>query len=181
MTIAGLPTTNRLRTASDVAHLMPLTEAQPILDRMLVLGQVDLASLTATVEASRRVGSKQARQLMASAADGAAAESERMVRRLLRDAGLSGWVSNYEVTLGGRERKLDLALTRLRIGIEVKGWVFHSLTDRAASDDRRVVDMQLSDWIVIPIGWLALNTDPQGLVSQVRAAIAFREAQHLAS
>jgi hypothetical protein len=173
--VAGVSTTTRLRTAVDLAHLVPSAQAQPIIDRMLVLDQVDLAELTAAVNASRRHGSRQARALMRSANDLAAADSERLARRLLRVAGLTGWVGNHRVTLRGRPRKLDLANHRLRIGIEVKGWMFHSAGDRAASDDDRVVDMQLSDWIVIPVGWLTLHAEPEKFLAQVRAAVAFRE------
>jgi len=173
--VGGVPTTTRLRTAVDLAHLVASTQAQPIIDRMLVLDQVDLAELTAAVTASRRHGSRQARALIRSANDLAAAESERLARRLLRSAGLSGWVGNHRITLRGRPRKLDLANRRLRIGIEVKGWMFHSAGDRAASDDDRVVDMQLSDWIVIPVGWLKLSAEPEKFLAQVHAAVAFRE------
>ncbi|HEX5018258.1 MAG TPA: hypothetical protein VFX15_11825 [Actinomycetes bacterium] len=173
--IRHLPTTTRLRTAIDIAHLMPASQAQPVLDRMLVRDEVDLAALTAAVEASRRAGSRQARKLLASANDLAAAESERLARRLLRGAGLTDWVSNYPVTLGGTSMKLDLANLRLRIGIEVKGWIFHSKSDRAASDDDRVVAMQLGSWIVIPVGWLTLNAHPQKFLDQVKACIEARK------
>lgn len=63
VTVDGLPTTTRLRTAVDVAHLLPLVQAQPIIDRMLVLDKVDLDELTAAIGASRRRGSAQARAL----------------------------------------------------------------------------------------------------------------------
>jgi hypothetical protein len=178
--VGGFRTTTRLRTAIDVAHLMPVTEAQPILDRMLVLDEVDLDTLTAAIAGSRRTGSAQARRLMRSANDRTAAESERLVRRLFREAGMPGWVSNHPVTIGGVERKVDLANKRLRIAIEVKGWVFHSKVDRAMSDDSRVVNLQLSSWIVIPVGWLAINTAPHEFLDQVRRAIAFRERGRLA-
>jgi very-short-patch-repair endonuclease len=176
--VQGLPSTSRLRTAVDVAHLMPLVRAQPIVDRMLVRGQVDLAELTATVTASRRVGSASARRLMRSANDLAAAESERMARRLFREAGITGWVANHPVrVLGGSTLKVDLALPRLRIAVEVKGWVFHSESDRATNDDQRVSDLGIAGWIVIPVGWLQLKTDPTGVVARVQAAIDARRAE----
>lgn len=173
----GLPTTTRLRTAVDVAHLMPPIQAQPILDRMLVLDAVRLDALTAAVAASRRAGSAQARALMRSAADLAAAESERYARRLLREAGITGWTSNHSVTVrGGRTIKIDLALKQLKIAVEVKGWLFHSKTDRARGDDDRITDLQLAGWFVIPIGWLELMSDPEGVVAKVVAAIEARSA-----
>lgn len=176
VTVDGLPTTNRLRTAIDVAHLMPLVQAQPIIDRMLVLDKVDLGELTAKVDRSRRHGSAQARALMRSAADLAAAESERMARWLFRQAGITGWTPNHAVTVrGGRTIKIDLALKRHKIAVEVKGWLFHSKSDRARGDDDRITDLQLAGWFVIPVGWLELRTDPQGVIAKVRAAIAARE------
>ena len=176
VTVDGLPSTKRLRTASDVAHLMPLVKAQPIIDLMLVRDQVDLDELTAVIAESRRYGSAQARRLMTSAHDRAAAESERITRRLLRAAGLHGWVSNHEVTIKGRQLKIDLALRRLRIAIEVKGWMFHSAGDRGASDDARVTDLQLAGWLVIPVSWLALHLQPEAFIAQVREAVALRSA-----
>ncbi len=172
--VEGLLTTTRLRTAIDIAHLMPLGRAQPVLDRMLLLDHVDLAALTAAVAASRRAGSAQARRLLSAANDGAAAESERIARRLFAQAGITGWVPNYRVSVGGRWIKVDLALPRLRIAVEVKGWVFHSLADRARADDRRVADLGIAGWVVIPVGWLELVTDPAGVVARVQAAIASR-------
>ena len=176
--VDGLPTTTRLRTAVDIAHLMPLVQAQPILDRMLVLDTVQLSELTAAVDASRRAGSAQARALMRSAADLAAAESERHARRVLREAGITDWTPNHAVTVrGGRTIKVDLALKRLKIVIEVKGWIFHSKSDRAKGDDDRITDLQLAGWFVIPVGWLELMSDPGGFVAKVVAAIEARAAQ----
>jgi very-short-patch-repair endonuclease len=175
VTVDGLLTTTRMRSALDVAHLMPMQAAQPVLDRMLVLGQVDLDELSTSIAASRRLGSKQARRLMRSASDRAAAESERMAKRLLREAGLKGWVSNHPVAVRSGTILVDLALPRLRIAIEVKGWVFHSLSDRAMQDDNRVTDLGIAGWLVIPVGWLELVTDPTGVVARVRAAVQARE------
>ncbi len=62
--VGGLPVTTRLRTAADLAHELPLTKAQELIDRLLVLEVIDLPSLTAAVEASTRRGSRQARRLV---------------------------------------------------------------------------------------------------------------------
>jgi hypothetical protein len=119
-----------------------MTRAQPVIDRMLVRDQIDLDQLTAAVDASRRRGSAQARRLIKTAHDRAAAQSERGARRLLIADGITGWAGNHSVTVGGHAIKVDLALKRLKIAIEVKGWMFHSAGDRGASDDQRVADLQ---------------------------------------
>ena len=77
---------------------------------------------------------------------------------------------------GGRTVKVDLALKRYQIAVEVKGWLFHSKSDRGKSDDDRITDLQLADWFVIPVSWLELVSDPAGVVAKVRAAIAARAA-----
>ena len=175
--VDGLPTTTRLRTAVDIAHLLPVLEAQPLLDRMLVLDAVRLDELTGAIASSRRSGSANARALMRSAADEAAAESERHARRLLQGAGVTGWTSNHSVAVrGARSVKVDLALKRYKIALEIKGWLFHSKNDRARADDTRVTDLQLAGWLVIPVGWAELMGDPDEVVAKVRAAIAARSA-----
>lgn len=180
VTVDGLPTTTRLRTAVDIAHLLPGIDAQPIIDRMLVLDRVDLDELTAAIKCSHRHGSAQARALMRSAADLAAAESERLARRLFRDAGITGWTANLPVQVrGGRTIKTDLTLERYKIAVEVKGWMFHSKSDRAKGDDDRITDLQLAGWFVIPVGWLELRTDPAGLIAKLRAAIEARSKNQL--
>lgn len=144
VSIQGICTTTRLRTAVDVAHLMPLIAAHKVLDRMLVLDHIVLADLTAAVTMSRRSGSAQARRLVKSANDMAAAESERMARQLFRDAGITGWEANHLTNSRGGSIKVDLRLSRYRIVVEVKGWVFHSKSDRAMSDDKRVADLSIA-------------------------------------
>lgn len=109
VSINGLTTTTRLRTAVDVAHLLPLGVAQELLDRMLLLGVVSLDDLTAAVAESRRQGSAQARRLLRSAADLAASEAERIAHSLLRGAGMTGWTPNYKVTIKGRTSELQRA------------------------------------------------------------------------
>ena len=113
---------------------------------------------------------------MRSASDLAAAESERRARRLFRDADITGWSPNHEVTVKGRTLKIDLALVSLKIAVEIKGWTFHSAPDRAAADDARISDLQLAGWIVLPFGWYELMAHPEAVVAKVREAIALRAA-----
>ena len=174
ITVSGLPSTTRLRTAVDIAHLMPLLRAQELLDRMLVLETIGLDDVTAAVAGSHRHGSAQARRLACSAADLAAAESERLARRIFREAGITGWKANHAVTVGGRRIKVDLALVHLKIAVEIKGWAFHRLPDRGRTDDKRITDLQNAGWMVLPFGWYDLVSDPAAVVAAVLAAIDLR-------
>lgn len=172
--IDGLPVTSRLRTAVDIAHLLPIAQAQQLLDRMLVLDVVDLAALTNAIEGSRRHGSRQARRLMGSAADLAASEAERMAQALFRSAGHDWFEPNYPVLVGGRSRKIDLAFPAELLAIEIKGWAFHSLPEHVGSDGDRETDLQLAGWLVVSVSWFDLVSRPEHVVAKVRDALARR-------
>jgi len=172
--IDGLPTTSRLRTAVDVAHLLPLAAAQEILDRMLVLGVVELGALTEAIASSRRQGSRQARALMRTAADLAASEAERLAHRVFTTAGLGGWQANVDVAAGGRHVTVDLAFVAARVAVEINGWAFHSSPEQRRRDERKIVDLQLAGWIVLSFGWYDLVSRPEWVVERVRTALAAR-------
>lgn len=160
--------------AVDIAHLLPLAQAQELLDRLLLLQVVDLQQLVAEVDSSRRYGCRQARRLLRSAGDRAASEAERMAQVLLRSAGLDGFVANFPTDVAGRTIKIDLAFVQERVAIEVKGWAFHSLPDRGRSDAEREADLQLAGWLVITVTWFDLVSRPDYVVDRVRDAIALR-------
>ena len=173
---AGLPITTRLRMAVDVAHLLPLAEAQQLLDRWLVLDRIDLASLTEAINQSRRRGSAQARLLMRSAADLAASEAERIAQRLFRRSGLPGFAANYAVKSAGRMLKVDLAFVAAKVAIEIKGWAFHSAPDRGRADDAKITELQLAGWFVITFSWFDLVDRPDYVIAKVQQVLAARAA-----
>lgn len=174
--VSGLPITTRLRTAVDIAHLLPIGDAQQLIDRLLVLGLIDLSALTDAVALSSRTGSRQARRLARSAADRAAAESERLAHRILRAAGLVGFTPNYSVLVAGRTVTIDIAFVRARVAIEINGWAFHSAPDRRRGDDAKSAELQLAGWVVLSFGWHDLMQRPEYVVSKIRQALAARSA-----
>jgi len=174
--IDGLPTTNRLRTAVDLAHLMPSNEAQPIIDRQLLLGSIDLDALAHEVAHSKRHGSRQARFLLRSAGDGAASFAERLAHREFKAAGLMGWLANYRVQVVGRWLIIDIAFPELKVAVEISGWAFHSTPEQRARDEQRVADLQLAGWIVLTFSWWDLTHRPDWVVARVRQAIGVRQA-----
>lgn len=70
-------------------------DGSALLDRALQ-GRVSLSRLWAAHRRNEgRAGSAAAARLLTAAADGAASEAERVLVRLLRDAGITGWVLGY--------------------------------------------------------------------------------------
>ena len=109
-TINGLPITTRVASAIDHLSRLRLAEAARFADRALQQSWLTPADLDRRLrrEPGRR-GNGRIREVLQHCADGAAAESERVLHGLLRKAGLRGWVPNYRVRIGlettGRARR----------------------------------------------------------------------------
>jgi very-short-patch-repair endonuclease len=119
-----------------------------------------------------RRGSKAAGDLLRSCADRAASEGERAVIRLMRAAGITGWVRGY--WFGGCE--LDFAFPELRVAVEVDGWAWHVDVERFRHDRRRQNILELAGWTVLRFTWHDLTERPEHVVAEIKAALARRPA-----
>lgn len=117
-----------------------------------------------------RYGSPSARRMLWAAESGALSQAERMLVRLLRDAGITGWVANYRL---GRY-KVDVAFPDIRVGIEVDGWAHHSSPDQFEGDRVRQNQIVLRGWTVLRFTWLDLVTTPDRVIAEIRYAISAR-------
>jgi very-short-patch-repair endonuclease len=114
-----------------------------------------------------RHGSPAARRLLHAASDGARSEAERLLVKLLRDAGITGWKANYP--LGAY--KIDVAFPKQKVAIEVDGWAFHSDPEAFAIDRKRQNAIALLGWQVLRFTWLDLTAYPQRVIAEIRRAI----------
>jgi very-short-patch-repair endonuclease len=117
-----------------------------------------------------RRGSKAAGDLLRSCADRAASEGERVIIRLLRAAGITGWVRGYWVD--GCE--LDIAFPVLRVAVEVDGWAWHIDVERFRRDRRKQNVLELAGWLVLRFTWHDLTERPEQVVAEIKAALAHR-------
>jgi very-short-patch-repair endonuclease len=115
-----------------------------------------------------RYGSPAARRLMQAASDGARSEAERLLVKLLRQARVTGWRTNYPV--GGYQ--VDVAFPTQRVAIEVDGWAFHSDQDDFQHDRERQNRIALLGWQVMRFTWLDLTEHPQRVIAVIRSAIS---------
>ncbi len=118
-----------------------------------------------------RSGSPAARILLQAAGDGARSAAERVLVKLLREAGITGWRTNHPV--GGY--KVDVGFPVQQIAIETDGWAFHSDQDAFQVDRRRQNDLSLLGWQVLRFTWLDLTEYPQRVIATIRRAISVRE------
>ncbi|KGI67334.1 type IV toxin-antitoxin system AbiEi family antitoxin domain-containing protein [Mycolicibacterium rufum] len=132
---------------------------------------VDLDSLWRTHLRNRgRTGAPRSRRLLQAASDGARSEAERLLHKLLREAGITGWKANHPV--GGY--RVDVGFPQQRVAIEVDGFAYHSGADAFQIDRLRQNDIILARWQVLRFTWLDLTEYPERVVRLIRAAISAR-------
>lgn len=169
----GLPTTNRQRTVLDLLRVEPYGRARDLRDRALQRGWIGADTITRSVqEQPGRTGNRQLRLLVQEVVVGAQAESERLLHRILRDAGMTGWRAQYPVWLNGKRRDLDVAFPDLKIAIEVDGRLAHDgLSDRFDDDRARQNDLVAAGWVVLRFTWRHLQ-DPHYVISRITQLLA---------
>lgn len=169
-TVAGLPATSRSWTVLDYLPTLRRGDRSRLADRALQRGWIRIADIGRRLyEYPGRTGNTALRELAAQLRDGAAAESERKLHRLLRQAGLTGWVPNYPLWSHGElVAVLDIAIPGKRVAIEVDGWAYHSDVDRFRRDRARQNDLILLGWTVLRFTWADLVERP----GYVRAMLA---------
>jgi very-short-patch-repair endonuclease len=115
-----------------------------------------------------RHGSPAARRLLQAAADGARSEAKRLLVKLLREAGITGWRTNYPV--GGY--KVDVGFPKQKVAIEVDGWAFHSDAEVFVKDRNRQNKIALLGWKVLRFTWLDLIEYPERVIAEIWRAIS---------
>ena len=114
-----------------------------------------------------RHGSPAARRLLQAASDGARSEAERLLVKLLREAGITGWRANYPV--GGY--KVDVGFRKQKVAIEADGWAFHSDAEVFVCDRNRQNKIALLGWKILRFTWLDLTEYPQRVIAEIQHAI----------
>jgi very-short-patch-repair endonuclease len=131
--------------------------------------QVELTQLwQAHLRNKGRYGAPAARRQLQAASDGARSEAERLLVKLLRDAGITGWKANYPV--GGY--RVDVGFPKQRVAIETDGWAFHSSHEDFQNDRERQNKIALLGWQVVRFTWLDLTEYPQRVLTLIRRAIS---------
>lgn len=114
-----------------------------------------------------RAGSAAGSALLVAAADRAASQAERMLVRLLRDAGISGW----RLGLAWDGCVIDVAFPAQRVAIEVDGWAWHVDPDRFVRDRRRQNALVNGGWHVLRFTWHDLVARPDVVLVAIRRAL----------
>jgi very-short-patch-repair endonuclease len=166
----GLPTTSRVAAVVDCLRLLPEPTALALADRALQQRWLSVEELV--VRARARVGlpgAPQLRRLVRTVSGGARSAAERLLVKLFRQAGLTGWDLNVEITdAAGVIGVVDAVFDRQRLVIEVDGWAFHTTPDRFQRDRQRQNRLIAAGWTVLRFTWRDLTERPDYVVATVR-------------
>lgn len=157
-----------------IDHLvtLPLGEACTFTDRALQRGWLRQHHLTARLS-SPHLGNQLLCRVVARLENGAEAESERLLHRLLRANGIKGWVGNHPVLVDGVVRaRIDVAFPDLRIAIEVDGFAYHSDRERFQRDRSRQNLLVGLGWTVLRFTWSDLHDRADHVLAVIAAEIA---------
>lgn len=171
--LARLPITTVTRTVLDCLGVLPMAQARIVLDRCLQQRQISAVDLVS--RRANRPGNPQLARLHRELT-GAASEAERVLHRLLRRAGITGWWPNYPVTVEGHRFQIDVAFLAAKIAVEVDGWAFHSDVERFRADRRRQNRLSMAGWTVVRFTWADLVERPDEVVRTIAGLLAATDA-----
>ena len=167
----GLPVTDRARTVVDLLRTERFDRASDLLDRAIQQGWIDEFTLAHAISSEPgRTGNVQLRWLLAGIEPGAHAESERLLHRILRRGGLTGWVPQYPITTPGGTVYADVAFPERRIVIEVDGQRHHVV--RFEQDRTRQNQLVALGWRVLRFTWARLTQQPDGVLAEIVQLLA---------
>ncbi|WP_170163280.1 endonuclease domain-containing protein [Bogoriella caseilytica] len=166
-----LAVTTRARTALDCLMDFPRSDAESLMIWVRtreVLTATDLEEAIAARQGHR--GVSQLRSLTALTADGALSELEHRLHQLLREAGITGWIANAPVRVGGRIiARADVLFPAANVILEADGREYHQDFE---ADRRRLNSLTLAGYVVLRLTWRQVTEDPQVVIQQVREALA---------
>ena len=117
-----------------------------------------------------RHGSSAAGRLLVAAADRADSAAERLLVRLLREAGISGWVLGHPFG----PWRIDLAFPREKVAVEVDGWAWHVDAERFAADRRKQNALVRDGWDPLRFTWHDLDRRPAAVVREIDVTLRAR-------
>ena len=115
-----------------------------------------------------RSGWARARELICASADRADSAAERLLVRILRDGGVSGWVLGHPFG----QWRIDLAFPAQKVAVEVDGWAWHVDVDRFRNDRRKQNALVRAGWDPLRFTWHDLDGRPAAVLAEVRDTLA---------
>jgi len=166
----GIPATDPLRTALDLARIRPADDAVVALDRFLAPGIVLPHELRAAAATLTGRGCRQVRAAAALADGLAGSPQETRLRLLILRAGLPAPIAQYTVRQEGRWlARVDFAWPDQRVVVEYEG-LWHGERQHVGADRRRLNRLTAPGWTVVFVTAADLH-DPARFIARLRSEL----------
>lgn len=176
----NIPVTSAARTLIDLAGLVPDEALERAIDqahRDRLTTPAELAELRA---ASGRKGSAGFREMLDFRQEHPGVGDSEWADRAWRwivNAGLGTPIRQFRVEVNGHIYILDMAFVAEKIALEYLGFAWHGQRHRFDADARRISELQLAGWLVLPV---TSRQERAELLARVRAALEMRRAAAIA-
>ncbi len=114
-----------------------------------------------------RRGSSTAGALLVAAADRADSAAERPLVRIVRNAGITGWVLGHPFG----PWRVDLAFPEEKVAVEVDGWAWHVDAERFRADRRKQNALVRAGWDPLRFTWHELDGSPGTVAGEIRETL----------
>ncbi|AQX14887.1 hypothetical protein BCR15_13585 [Tessaracoccus lapidicaptus] len=118
----------------------------------------------------RRRFNRLRRDLLDQSRDSPWSALELRAHAALREAGITGWISNLPVTACGRRHYVDAGFRKEMVALEIDGYEFHGSRESFHRDRARDIDLMRAGWLVAHFTEKTLPS----LVDTTRALLAQR-------
>jgi very-short-patch-repair endonuclease len=178
LVIDGLRCTTPTRLLVDLGQVVPWWTVNRTLERLLAARRVTVPQVAAALawhSKRGRSGCGALRRTLERRALGAESPDSALEARfaeLCAQADLPLGRFQFELTVGGRRRRIDFAYPEHRIAVEIDGYEWHSGRDQFTDDRVRDNALQLAGWRVLRFTWEQLVYRPEVVVATLRSALA---------
>lgn len=167
----GIPMTTAARAILDIAETASAIELEALIADAHVAKVLTERQLHDVLNrAGRRRGAAKLRRILTDAPGLTLSEAERILRRLLKQAGLPQPTTNYAI---GRY-KADFAWPRHKLIVELDSWAYHGHRKAFHHDRRRNAELTAQGWSVLPVTPQQLRDEPLKVLARIAEALAVR-------
>ncbi|MGC5248087.1 type IV toxin-antitoxin system AbiEi family antitoxin domain-containing protein [Gordonia sp. DT219] len=166
----GLRTTAADLTVLEASLVLGLS----FMDSALLSGRVTPETLADVhTRYPKRHGAGKASAYLRLIGDGARSEAERLTVRILRAAGISGWVAN----LPACGYVIDFAFPDRKVAVEIDGFAYHRDAAAFQRDRTKRNALMRNGWHVLNYTWADLVDRPDQVAAEIAAALRSSSAR----
>jgi very-short-patch-repair endonuclease len=165
-------TTTKLRTVLDCARTRSFAEGLCVADSALRSGAIQRNRLVAAAATLSGPGAGRARKVAAAADGRSESPLESVLRAVLLEAGIEGFVPQWVVRDAAFSARIDLAHPGEELALEADSFAHHGTRTVLARDCRRHTNLTIRGWRLIRFSWEDVMLDPGWVVDVVSRALA---------